>query len=288
MSNPVWMMPVAFGPAAYCLPAPMSRRRATFATANVKFETSRTLIRNLLPPGVQNFSFESPGTVAVCTLAHTALKGGSGWGSKVEHCTVCLYIHNVKYTAASGSTTSGTYVPVIFDNIADVVVHDREALGLPKLHTAVFAEHKAEQYHIQAESQGVTWASITLRNLQQSPPLQPAKSHIAALTGRKDGGPFIAWRTMPIIERRAADQGTPQSEAFAVSTVIEGDEEISVDHEWTTTDVTVDFNPWDRQTLPTLHNAAKRLAEIPIFSVLEAKVLSGVGHLTFSRSTRLE
>ena len=288
MSNLVWMMPVAFGPAACSPTAPMSRIRATFAMATVKFETSRTLIRNLLPPGVDNFDFEGPGTVAVCRLEHTALKGGSGWFPKNEHGTVSLYIHDVKYTAANGSTTSGTYVPVIFDNIADAVVRDREALGLPKVCTAIVGEHNAEQYHIQAESQGVAWASITLRNLQQSPPLQTPKSCRAAITGSEDRGPFIAWRTMPIVEHRTADRRTPQSEAFAVSTVIEGDEEMSVEREWTTTDVTIDFNPWDWQTLPTLHEAARRLAEIPILRVLEAKVLFGAGHLNFSRSTRLE
>ena len=283
MSRAQWLMPVAFGPTAYPPVASLHRNSATFTTVKIRFETSRTLIKNLLPPGVSKFDFENPGTVSICTLTHTALKGSSD-----QHSTISLYLHNVKYTAADGTATSGLYVPAMFDDLAEAVVRDREVLGLPKVYTKISHEHDTEQYHIRMESSGKTWASITLRNLKQTPPPQSAISSRAALTGNEDDNSIIAWRTMPIIQHKNSEQQSLQSEAFPVVAFWEESEKISVKERWTSTDVTVEFNSWDAQTLPTLHETAKRLAEIPIFRVFEADVLFGEGYPDFSHSIKLE
>ena len=129
-----WRMPTSFGP----MPGPRqdfhgrphNGSNATFKTASIKIKSSRTVLENLFPN--DKLRFASPDTVAHATFAATQLDnlewlGGRGYSH------FGLYIHGVQYTKDNGETVTGTYLPLLFENLTDPILSGREELGFPKL-----------------------------------------------------------------------------------------------------------------------------------------------------------
>ena len=87
--------------------------------------------------------------------------GGSGYNH------LGLYIHGVEYVKQNGETVSGTYMPILFESLADPIVSGREELGMPKLYTAIDIFRRPESYHIKTSWQGATWGSFSLTGLKE-------------------------------------------------------------------------------------------------------------------------
>lgn len=147
-----WRQPIVFGP----MPGPRQdfygrdraakSLRSTFKTASIRFRTSRTLLQNLLPN--ESYSFSSPGTIAYASFSQTTLNG-MDWlgGGGYRH--LGLYIEGVQYKKANGEVVKGTYMPILFESLADPIVSGREELGMPKLYTAIDVHERRGSYHIQ-------------------------------------------------------------------------------------------------------------------------------------------
>lgn len=113
-----------YGPANLPNDHPGYGKHQTFVTASIKIKTSRTVVQNLFPTGSKAWKVKPPGSVAYCTFSQTTLDGLNWLGSQ-GYRSLALYIHDVEHTSSSGQTTSGAYMPVIFESLADSIVVER-------------------------------------------------------------------------------------------------------------------------------------------------------------------
>lgn len=115
-------MPIAFGP----MPGPRQKHdgsiqahgRETFRTGIIKFKSSKTFLQGLFP--TTKFTWQTPGTIAYCTwfcntIDNMQWLGGSGYSF------TGMYVHGVRYTLEDGTTKEGSYLPILWENLADPV-----------------------------------------------------------------------------------------------------------------------------------------------------------------------
>ncbi|KAF2968845.1 hypothetical protein GQX73_g4742 [Xylaria multiplex] len=247
--NPNWGMPVSFGPA----PGPQpSYSKRTSVTASVEFKSSRTYLETLFP--TDSFKFKSPATVCIASISATTY-GNVSWlgGGGYKQCG--LYIHGIEYTRKDGSSITGTYLAVLFEDLADSFVSSRDEFGMSKLYCELDAVHKPDSYRLTASWRGTKFLDFSLENLRAEDP-------------GKDGNPsgdILTYRYIP-----AVDELSKADSEYAC--VVPRAEELKavppeVISTKSSTDATITLNAWDWKTLPTLHRIASGLAEIPIYGI---------------------
>ncbi|CAK7234558.1 hypothetical protein SEUCBS140593_008984 [Sporothrix eucalyptigena] len=277
-----WRMPVSFGP----MPGPRqtyegvprTATHSTFTTASIKFKTSRTLLQNLFPS--ESFKFKTPGTVAYASFSQTTLNkmewlGGSGY----RH--LGLYLHGVQFTKKNGEVLNGTYLPLLFESLTDPIVSGREELGMPKLYCSIDLYRRATSYRIQAGWEGANFGTLTLEDLHED---DPASEH-GTIGGEADDGIF-AYKYIP----RVGDRGKAdvQHATFVPHAQESKVVPSKVERVWRAGKASIKFDGLDWDALPTLHHIVSRLAEIPIYEVISAKVVSGVGVPDVSSAIRID
>lgn len=276
-----WRMPVSFGP----MPGPRQdfegrpryAAESTFTTASIKFKTSRTLLQNLLPS--QSFRFKDPGTVAYASFSQTTLDKMQWLGGGYRH--IGLYIHGIQYVRKSGEVVNGTYLPILFESLTDPIVSGREELGMPKLYCTVDVYKRSSSYRVQTGWEGAIFGNMVLDDLKED---DPASEH-GTIGGEADDGIF-AYKYIPRVgERGKADVEhatfVPHAEE---SKVVRS----HVDYVARAGKASISFDALDWDALPTLHHVISRLAEIPVYEVVSAKVVSGRGVPDVSSARRLE
>lgn len=281
-----WRQPIVFGP----FPGPrqdfFGRNRAvpslksTFRTASIKFKTSRTLLQTLFPN--DSFSFIDPGTVALASFSQTTLDkmdwlGGGGYNH------LGLYIHGVQYRKATGEVIKGTYMPILFESLADPIVSGREELGMPKLYSAIDVHVRQTSYHISASWQGAVWGNFVWQNLEDQDPLTDK----GTIGGEADDG-ILVYRYIPAVG--ADNKGKAEAEYPVFVPHAEESKVIpsKVTRVRTTLDASFKIDGMDWNALPTLHHVVSRLAEIPVYGVVGAKVVEGEGAPDVSSARRIE
>jgi acetoacetate decarboxylase len=268
-----WRMPIAFGP----FPGPRQdangRRPLAdgpsrqFTTASIKFKTSRTFLESILP--TSQFSFKSRDTVATASFSVTRLNkmawlGGEGYAH------FGLYVHGVQYTKRDGSTVAGTYLPVLFESLTDPITSGREELGMPKLFCDIEMHNRANSCRVTASWRGATFAEIALQDLKED----DAQTEHGTIGGEADYG-ILTYRYIPAV-------GEPGKADAEYACVVPHEEESKVQKSTVkavarSTKATVKIDALDWDALPTLHHVSAVLAEIPIYEVVSAKVVEGVG-----------
>jgi hypothetical protein len=277
-------MPTAFGP----MPEPRQdfhgrtrdSSKATFKTASVKFKTSRTLLQNLLPEGLE---FASADTIAYATFAATQLNdlewlGGRGYSH------FGLYMHGIKHIKANGETVTGTYVPVLFENCADSILSDREELGLPKFFAELNVKQDDKKWALDAGWMSSKFCTMTLSGLEEH-----------AVTNGVTPAPFPSLpKDEGLLFHKYNASGKQQGPADVEYTAfLPGTENAKtvdrkVERKLKTNSASISFDALDWKALPTLHHVVKRLEEIPVYEVYEAKVEEGTGVNDLSSVQRLE
>lgn len=280
--NLYWRMPISFGP----MPGPRqtfegtarTAAHSTFCTASIKFKTSATLLKNLFPS--PSFRFASPATVAYASFSQTTLNkmewlGGSGY----RH--LGLYIHGVQYTKKSGDVLNGTFMPLLFESLADPIVSGREELGMPKLYCALDVFKRSNQYRLGASWQGATFGSFTWEGLEEVDPGEDK----GTIGGSDDDG-ILVYRYIPSVGNRGrADIEHAVFVPHAEESKVVPSKVKSVKK---ATKATIKLDGLDWEALPTLHHVAGRLAEIPIYDVVGAKVVEGEGVPDVSTARRID
>lgn len=269
-----WRMPVAFGP----MPGPRQSHagvvrnavESTFTTASIKFKTSRTVLQNLFPPGIKGYRFKSPGTVAYCSFSCTTLNkmqwlGGTGYNH------IGLYIHGVEYVKPDGDVISGTYMPILFESLTDPIVSGREELGMPKLYSAIDIYRGTESYRIKTSWQGSLWGNFRLDGLQPDNDLAAATGKIS---GEDDDG-ILVHRYIPKVGRDFKGQSEAEYPVF-VPFAEERPQPVTR-RVWKASTASINIDALDWDALPTLHHIVSRLEEIPVYEIVKAKVVEGVG-----------
>ncbi|VZH94270.1 unnamed protein product [Fusarium fujikuroi] len=277
-----WRMPVSFGP----FPGPRqtftgearNATNSTFTTASIKFKTSRTLLQNLFPS--TSFRFKSPGTVAYASFSQTTLNkmewlGGSGY----RH--IGLYIHGVQYVQKDGTVRDGTFLPILWESLTDPIVSGREELGMPKLYCSIDIWKRVNSYRIQTGWQGVNFGSFTLEGLREV----DSGSSKGTIGGEDDEGIF-AYKYIPKVgDRGKADVEHATFVPHAEESKVVPSKVLRV---FTADKASFEFDPHDWEALPTLHHVVSRLAEVPVYEILGAKVVEGVGVPDVSSARRID
>ena len=271
--NPYWRMPIAFGPMPgprqTHLGLPRDGTKSTFTTASIKFKTSRTVLQNLFPPGRKGWRFSSPDTVAYASFSQTTLDkmewlGGSGY----KH--IGLYVHGVEYVKDDGSVIKGTYLPILFESLTDPIVSGREELGMPKLYTSVDVYRRSSSYRVRTGWEGALWGNFLLDDLAEVDP----STTTGSLSGEADAG-ILCYKYLPKTGRankNIAAEEYPIFDAFSKLVPTPRPQRM-----WTTNKASIQIDALDWQQLPTLHHIISRLAEVPVFEVVGAKVVEGEG-----------
>jgi hypothetical protein len=123
------------------------RQSRHLVTASIKFKTSRTFLQNLFP--AESFMFESPATVAYASFKSTTL-GNMSWlgGGGYNH--FGLHIHGVMYKKRDGSVVDVSYLPVLFEDLADPIITGRDEIGIPKVYCELDIQRQESSYRAQA------------------------------------------------------------------------------------------------------------------------------------------
>ncbi|KAJ2907051.1 hypothetical protein MKZ38_008619 [Zalerion maritima] len=278
-----WRMPIPFGP----FPGPRQdslgrlqpgKGERTFKTTSVKFRTSRTFLQNLFPNN--QFKFKKPDTncyasFSLTTLDNLSWLGGNGYSN------LGLFIHGVEYTKKDGSTLDGTYMPLLFEDLTDPIVSGREELGMPKLYCELDSHQRSNSFFCRLSWRGAVFGTISLSGLTPDTP----ESEHGTIGGEADYG-IITYRYIPSVGR----PGHADAEYAVV--VPHADEAkttpASVKTVHRSNNASVHFDALDDVALPTLHHISSVLADIPIYEVMAAKIVSGTGVPDVSAARRLE
>ncbi|KAF2648392.1 FAD binding domain-containing protein [Lophiostoma macrostomum CBS 122681] len=284
MPNAYWRMPIAFGP----MPGPRQTHeglvrvsdQSTFTTASIKFKTSRTVLQNLFPPGRSGWRFKDPGTVAYASFSQTTL-GKMEWlgGSGYHH--IGLYVHGVEYEKSDGTVVQGTYLPLLFESLTDPIVSGREELGMPKLYTSVDIYRRSSSYRIRTGWQGALWGEFHLEGLSEMDP----STEKGSISGEADAG-ILAYRYIPkngFTNKGVAAEENVVWDAFEDATTTPRPNKILK-----AAKASFKIEPLNWDELPTLHHVISRLAELPVYEIMGAKVVEGVGVPDVSTSRPIE
>ncbi|KAJ0416728.1 hypothetical protein BJY00DRAFT_325985 [Aspergillus carlsbadensis] len=273
MPNPYWRMPIAFGPMPgprqTHLGVPRDGTNSTFTTASIKFKTSRTVLQNLFPPGRKGWRFTSADTVAYASFSQTTL-GKMEWlgGSGYRH--IGLYIHGVEYVKEDGSLVQGTYLPILFESLTDPIVSGREELGMPKLYTSVDVYRRSNSYRIRTGWEGALWGNFLLEDLVEVDP----STTTGALSGEADAG-ILGYKYIP---KTGRENKNVAAEEYAIFDAFAKAVPTPKPHKvYTTKKASIQIDALDWEQLPTLHHVISRLAEVPVFEIVGAKVVEGTG-----------
>ncbi|KAI1340405.1 hypothetical protein F5Y15DRAFT_57099 [Xylariaceae sp. FL0016] len=278
-----WRMPTSFGPA----PGPRQdfwgrqqkgHLQRTFKTASVKFTTSRTYLETLFPTA--QFKFKSPATRCTASISSTTLDGMS-WLGGGGYSNWGLFIHGVEYTKKDGSSILGTFLPVLFEDFTDPIVSGRDELGMNKVYSQMDIEHNKDGYRMVASWRGATILDMDLKDLKEDDP----KTEHGTIGGEADYG-ILAYKYLPAV-------GEPGKTDVEYACVVPHEEEsktvtAQVQKVARSSNASIKFEAGDWKTLPTLHHIAAGLAEIPIYGIVSAKVVEGLGVPDVASCRRIE
>lgn len=281
-------MPVVFGP----FPGPRQsfaghRRdgsQSTSVEAFITFRTPQSTIADLLPPG---FSFQqtvfatAPNAEAFVTVAAKRLDqlewlGGRGYN------LYSYYIHGVQYKSRDGKTYKGTFLPVLWEDMADPVISGREELGFPKLFADLPITQTEDSYSMNCSWQGAQFADFHLAGLQET---EETSGQLAPPEAGVEEGLFL-YRSIPTTgEPGVAELEYPVFVDYAAEGEIQP---AKVVMKFIGTDAKFTWYPRDWKSLPTLHHVVSRLAEVPVSGIVRSGVIEKVGMADISSARRID
>ncbi|MBE3046351.1 acetoacetate decarboxylase family protein [Candidatus Bathyarchaeota archaeon] len=248
----------------------------------MRFKTSATYLRTLFP--TPSFRFASPATVAQASFQCTQLDGLEWLGGRgYNH--FGLWIHGVEYVRKDGSTVSGSFLPIMFEDLADPIVTGREELGMPKAFCDIDVAKRGGSTTVNCSWRGTSFASMVLEGLEEAPdkPNTNGANGHGMPPGPPDNG-LLVYRYVPAVGKPGiADAEYP---VFVSNDGATTQRVVEKTHRAATGSVKIQRGDWD--SLPTLHHIVSGLAEVPVYEVLEAKTEVGRGVEDLSQAKRVE
>jgi acetoacetate decarboxylase len=291
-----WRMPTSFGP----MPGPRQDfygrtrdgSKAKYTTASVKFKSSRTVLENLFP--TEKLKFAVADTVAYATFAVTQLDNLEWLGGR-GYVHFGLYIHGVQYTKDNGDTVTGTYLPVLFENLADPILSGREELGFPKLYCDLDLKKNGQSWTLEAGWMSSKFCSLKITGLEGSSATNSDNAAQIASSGHKppsanEEGLFFHKYIPATGGLDSKERGQADVEYTAFLPYDEGASSVEKKIETTlkASSTEIEFDALDWRALPTLHHIVARLKEVPVYEVVEAKVVEGTGVSDVGAARRAE
>lgn len=269
-----WSMPTVFGP----IPASRSTLHGANATGSkyeyirvcVKFQTSSSLLENLLPRKFLNLAV--PGDLANASFVQTKHLNVSWLGGQ-SYSELAFYIHNVQCIKSDGSNLSGSFLAIVFVNSPDALTGDREALGIPKVFCdlELAAEGKdlenLTSYSLRASWQGPLFLEIQVQDLG------PIRISEKPLKEDDTSDLVFTHRYIPAL----GNKGKPLADSIVCLPSILSQRARTEVRMAAGSKADIKWNGSDEYTHPTLHHIIGRLSELTVLDVIESTVARGDG-----------
>lgn len=224
--------------------------------------------------------------------------GGSGYDR------VGLYIHGTQYNSPNGEVVPRTFVPILFENLADAIVSRCDEFGAPVLGCDIETVDDGSSNTVELRWRGTAfgrfcWAQLH-RNEISDENGSDALYREAPAKHNPDLG-LLTYRYVPAVGKLGmADAEYAVLEPYDKSPLPEGNEDHQAEDDSNRVVQLLDdpkkrhvyqgsfsFTTGDVQCLPTIHHIVKVLQDIPIYDVLEAKVETVPGD-DFSHACRID
>lgn len=296
-SKPVWHQPLVFGFMPISTPSShqdalgegerAGTKTARTVKASIKFKTSATLLRTLFPN--KSYSFSAKDTVAFASLSIHSYRNVKWLGFHGFH-QVSLEIHGVNYTKPDGSVIHGRYIPVMFRDSADAISVGREEFGYPIVFSEIDVEGSAENsYCVNLSWNGVKWASIWLKYLRTT----SSSSGVLESASLPEEGAFVHKYNPGTTDDPAEIKHNSSQDLFIPDAppsynliklgngekVGQNGVKISPKEFPSKVSSNAGFEITARNEgeLPTLYPFVNRLAELPVFEIVNASLREGEG-----------
>ncbi|KAL1305028.1 hypothetical protein AAFC00_003927 [Neodothiora populina] len=282
-----YRQPISFGPSPGPR-QPLNRdlSQHSYAAQNqtvtsIRFKTSRTFLQNLLP--TDQFSFISPGTfaeasIACCTLRNMVWLGDGGY----NHCG--LYIHGVQYKKKDGEVLTGTFLPILFEDLADPIITGREELAAPKLWCTIDISTSDTSRSVKLSWRGSPFVELELNDLQprtRNADQDDGSANSKAPKANTDKGTLM-YRYVPAVGQPGvadaeyavfAEFDKPNTKPAGSDDTAQNDKpQNKTSEDLLSTSASIRCTPGSWETLPTLHHIADEWSKVPIYEILEASV----------------
>ncbi|KAI2775744.1 hypothetical protein F4815DRAFT_496528 [Daldinia loculata] len=286
MSNLHHRMPTTFGP----FPGPRQSfdgrardgSRISNMEAFITFKAKQSDLVSLLPP---TFSFQKPGPEAYVSVTAKHLNNLE-WLAGRGYNLLSVYIHGVQYTTEEdGRAYRGTYLPVLWENMADPIISGREELGFPKLYADLNISQTESTYSMMASWEGSKFAEFSLRGLRTEEDRDGMGSRrLAPPEAGVDEG-ILLWRYMPSTGRPG--QADVEYPVFVLHAEEAKKQQARVIKRLTAGEGEFKWYPLDWQALPTLHRIVARLERIQTLNPVACGLVEKVGGGDLSSARRV-
>jgi len=264
--------PIAFGP----LPGTRSNQPVESAsrTATIVFKTSATYLRNLLPSSA--YAFGSRDTVAYASFRLHILDNVASLGGASQY-MLGLYIHNIQYTTKSGKAITGTYLPVVFEDLNDPTTSFSGVIGFPRVWSNFSVDASDHTYTATLSWAGQIWAKLNWPDLSAE---KDTADH-----GASDET-LLVHRYLPGADRQ--EDSPPDADDTVMIPLADPRTQTTLHKRDSSDHASVTFNTCDEQRFPVLHRIVSSLAAIPIYEVVEAFVEENVSMPDFTAGVEVE
>lgn len=273
--NGTWCMPKSFGPAPgpkpYFADRSQPKDASSFLTTLIKFKSSRTFLETLFPS--KSFNFVAPGTVAYATVLHTTKSDPNQIG-RLNYSTFSLYFHDVKYTKKDGMSVTGAYMPLLFDSCPDPLFSGSNKMGAPRFYCELESTQSQDDADIRMSWQKTTFGTMNLRGLEMVTAIDANNTtdgQCASSLPSDEG--VLAFRHIPTV----GQSGGVDAEYTVFTAPTSGNTRPVPQTVRKAKDASLSFKEMSWDELPTLHSIATILADIPVYRIVDARVIEGTG-----------
>lgn len=241
---PMYRMPVHFGPAPGPRNLPADRQATRYvhrrAALSVTARTEADALRALLPPRC------ALGGEPLLTITVSCLTG-LGWLAGRGYNIVQVQIPDIVFDGRDGAVT-GSFVPVVWENLADPIITGREELGMAKIYAEI-PDHEPAGDGLRCSA---AWLGFRFFELEASaltdasPPPGPPP-------------PFLLWKYLP----HTGDRGRADAEYMTVTGVDPNAPEIRT-HAFRQGLGQFRFNSARWEDMPTQYPIVNALAALPL------------------------
>ncbi|CAH0056346.1 unnamed protein product [Clonostachys solani] len=252
--------------------------KSSSVEAYITFKASQNAVKTLLP---DVFTFQEPTKDAFMTLAPKELANLEWLGGR-GYRLYSLYIHGVRYAAADGTTYNGTYIPVLWEDLADPIISGREELGYPKLFADLDITQTVTSYDAKASWKGTTFSTFKLNGLREIREESPWR--LAPKEAGIDDGTLL-YRYVPAV----GQPGTADAEypVFIPAAEEAKRQAVTLLRRFSAppTQSIFSWHQGDSRLLPTLHHIVQQIGHIRPLEIVAAGVVEkkGMGDLSSAR-----
>jgi hypothetical protein len=182
-----------------------------------------------------------------------------------------LFLHGASYTTASGKTIHGLHLPVLFEDLTDPIVTGRDELGMPKVFCNIEKTRGRSSQIVKTSWRGAEWGTFEWGGLEEV----TGDSEEGMMGGSDAGEGILAQRYFPAVGKEK--KGQSEVDYAIMDRFAEATPRPVLTRRWKAKNASIEIKAGNWKILPTLHHITSRLAEIPIYEVVEARIVEGTG-----------